>query len=240
LFLLEGSITIIIAAFAIFTIPDYPSSPASWLTPEEHLLAIRRMEEDGGNSLPMDASTGLVEALSDWRVWWLSIALMCLFAACSFSNFLPTVVATMGYSPTISLLLCAPPWIFGTMATLAVSRYVRRVCIVYQAEVYSKTRHSDLSGERFWHIFIPLMVVMTGFVLAMSTMNTAVRYLSLYESHNLRGNPWLTAFSFLMTPINIGVLIAWVSNSFPHPSSKRAVGIAIVNSVAMTGNIGAP
>ncbi|KAF9247259.1 major facilitator superfamily domain-containing protein [Melanogaster broomeanus] len=155
LFLLEGSVTIIIAVFAIFIIPDYPSSPASWLTPEEHLLALRRMEEDGADSLEQDKQmSGLIEALSDWHVWWLGTALLCLHAAYSFGHFFPTLVATMGYSPTLACCSAHP-----------------------------------------------------------------------------RG--------FLMTQINVGVLISWVSNSFPHSSSKRAVGIAIVNSVAMTGNIGA-
>ncbi|KAF9236336.1 MFS general substrate transporter [Melanogaster broomeanus] len=206
LFLLEGSVTIIIAIFAIFTIPDYPSSPVSWLTHEEHLLALRRVEEDDADSLEQDKLvSGLIAALSDWRVWWLSIAQLCLYAASSFGNFFPTLVATMGYGPTVSLLLCAPPWIFSTMMTFVISW------------------HSDVSRERFWHVSIPVMIGIAGFVLAMNTMNTVLRYLSF----------------FLMTPIDPGVLITWASNSFPHSSSKRAVGIAIVNSVAMTGNIGA-
>ncbi|KAF9247261.1 MFS general substrate transporter [Melanogaster broomeanus] len=170
LFLLEGSVTIIIAVFAIFVIPDYPSSPASWLTPEEHLLALRRMEEDGvdADSLEQDKQmSGLIEALSDRRVWWLSTALLGLDVAYSFGNFFPTLVATMGYSPTVSLLLCAPPWVLSIVTTLAISW------------------HSDVSGERFWHISIPLIIGITGFVLAMNTMNTVVRYLSLLMSEYL-------------------------------------------------------
>ncbi|KAF9224409.1 MFS general substrate transporter [Gyrodon lividus] len=210
LFLLEGSATMIIAVFAIFIIPDYPSSPVSWLTTEELALARRRVEEDMCGSEDLNQGkyfSGLTQALSDWRVWWLSTALLCLYAADSFINFFPTLSATMGYSPTISLLLCAPPWIFTTITTFIVAS------------------HSDLSGERFWHMSIPVVVGITGFVLAMSTMNTAVRYLSL----------------FLMTQLTISIhlFMAWVSNSFPHSSSKRAVALALINSVAMIGNIGA-
>ncbi|KAF9247260.1 hypothetical protein BU15DRAFT_58123 [Melanogaster broomeanus] len=183
LFLLEGSVTIIIAVFAIFVIPDYPSSPASWLTPEEHLLALRRMEEDGvdADSLEQDKQmSGLIEALSD------------------------------------------------SARVVAEHRSVGSRCRLFLRQLLSYTRcndglqsdlttlaiswHSDVSGERFWHISIPLIIGITGFVLAMSTMNTV---------------------------INVGVLISWVSNSFPHSSSKRAVSIAIVNSVSMIGNIGA-
>jgi hypothetical protein len=40
-------------------------------------------------------------------------------------------------------------------------------------------RHSDATGERFGHIAMPLLVGIAGFMMAMATMNTAVRYLSL-------------------------------------------------------------
>jgi len=40
-------------------------------------------------------------------------------------------------------------------------------------------RHSDATGERFGHITIPLLIGIAGFMMAMATMNTAVRYLSL-------------------------------------------------------------
>ncbi|KIK97995.1 hypothetical protein PAXRUDRAFT_9847 [Paxillus rubicundulus Ve08.2h10] len=210
LFLLEGSATIIIAAFAIFVIPDYPSSSASWLTPEELALARRRVEEDACGSDHLDQAkylSTLAQALTDWRMWWLSTCLLCLYAANSFTNFFPTLSATMGYSPTISLLLCAPPWIIATITALVVSS------------------HSDLSGERFWHMSIPLLISIAGFVLAMSTMSTAVRYLSL----------------FMMTQMTttVELFMAWVSNSFPHSPRERAVALALVNSVAMTANIGA-
>ncbi|KIJ05909.1 hypothetical protein PAXINDRAFT_121966 [Paxillus involutus ATCC 200175] len=210
LFLLEGSVTIIIAVFAIFVIPDYPSSSASWLTPKELALARRRVEEDACGSDHLDQAkylSTLTQALTDWRVWWLSTALLCIFATDSFSNFFPTLSATMGYSPTISLLLCAPPWIISTITTLIVAS------------------HSDSSGERFWHISIPVLITIAGFVMAMSTMSTAVRYLSL----------------FLMTQLNITMKLslAWVSNSFPHSPRERAVVLALINSVAHIGNIGA-
>ncbi|KIJ12951.1 hypothetical protein PAXINDRAFT_14315 [Paxillus involutus ATCC 200175] len=211
LFLLEGSVTIIIAVFAIFVIPDYPSSSASWLTPEELALARRRVEEDAYDSDHLDQAnylSTLTQALTDWRMWWLSTALLCIYAAESFTHFFPTLSATMGYSPTISLLLCAPPWIVCTITALIVAS------------------HSDLSGERFWHMCIPFLVAIAGFVLAMSTMSTGVRYLSL--------------FLMTLSYITVELFMAWVSNSFPHSPRERVVALALINSVAMTGNIGSP
>jgi hypothetical protein len=40
-------------------------------------------------------------------------------------------------------------------------------------------RHSDKSGERYWHIAVPLAFGIIGFVIAAATMNTAARYISL-------------------------------------------------------------
>ena len=46
-------------------------------------------------------------------------------------------------------------------------------------------RHSDASGDRFWHVTGPLLMGIVGFVTAILTMNTAVRYLSLWVEQPL-------------------------------------------------------
>lgn len=79
-----------------------------------------------------------------------------------------------------------------------------------------------------------------GFMIAISTMDTAIRYVSLYDIR-LSGATSLYFFSsFLMTQASVAyvVLMTWVSNSIPE-SSKRAVGIAFVNTLASLGNVAA-
>jgi len=39
--------------------------------------------------------------------------------------------------------------------------------------------HSDKTGERFYHIISSFILGIVGFVIAISTMNTAARYVSL-------------------------------------------------------------
>ncbi|KAG2366175.1 hypothetical protein BDR07DRAFT_1470185 [Suillus spraguei] len=77
--------------------------------------------------------------------------------------------------------------------------------------------HSDVTGDRFWHIAGPLLVGVVGFMTAMSTMNTAVRYLSL----------------FLMTQSSVAyvIFLTWVLNTFSQSRSKRAAAIALINSM---------
>ena len=126
---MEGLLTIVVAVLAIWILPDFPSTPSVWLSPDEQTLAKQRMEEDimadnERQDKSVEDSSGLAEALLDWRVWWLGIALCLMVASLSFGNFFPTLSATMGYSATISLVLCAPPWILGTATSFFVARSV--------------------------------------------------------------------------------------------------------------------
>jgi MFS family permease len=212
LFFVEGALTIVIAVSAIWIIPDFPSTPSVWLLPDEQILAQRRMKEEvvviEHEGKPEKNFSGLVEALLDWRVWWLGVALHLMVCSHSFSIFFPTLSATMGYNMTTSLLLCAPPWILGTATSFVVAR------------------HSDVTGDRFWHIVCPQLVGIIGYMIAISTMNTAMRYISL----------------FFMAQSSVAYIISltWVTNTFSQSQSKRAAAIALVNTIATTGFISSP
>ncbi|KAH9979384.1 MFS general substrate transporter [Lactifluus volemus] len=200
LFYIEGALTISVAIIAAFVLPDFPENSQHFLSPEEIQLAKLRMQEDigiGGDEETERKDTrfhGLRDALGDWRVYWLALAFLSLVVSLSFSVFFPTLTETLGYSPTVTLLLCAPPWGFAAVVAFAVSR------------------HSDKTGERFFHIIIPLFI---GII---------ARYLAL----------------FLMAQSLAGsiCLFTWTSNTFAHPPSKRAVALAFVNATSQLGNIG--
>lgn len=127
LFYIEGTLTILVAILAIFVLPDFPETSHGFLSPEEVRLAQFRMLEDVGISDDEESERqgsrfpGLFQALSDWKVYWLALALTSLVVSLSFNAFFPTLTATLGYSPTVTLLLCAPPWIFATIVAFAVS-----------------------------------------------------------------------------------------------------------------------
>lgn len=132
---MEGALTIFVAIGATLVLPDFPESNATWLTRAERALARRRMIDDAAMDSDevevTDASStknsylsGLVMALEDWKVWWLFFATGSMTLSTSFNVFFPTLSATMGYSRTVTLLLCAPPWVFATAAAFLGSRYV--------------------------------------------------------------------------------------------------------------------
>ncbi|KAG1793181.1 MFS general substrate transporter [Suillus plorans] len=217
LFFVEGALTLATAVCAIWILPDFPSTPSVWLLPDEQTLAKQRMEEEvmariEHEGKPEENSSGLAEALVDWRVWWLGVALNLLASSASFSYFFPTLSATMGYSATTSLFLCAPPWIWGL-----------RPHFLWPGR---ESRHSDITGDRFWHISGPLLVGIAGCIIAISTMNTAMRYLSL--------------FLMAQSPIAYAVALTWVMNTFSQSQSQRAAAIALINTMASAGSITSP
>ncbi|KAG6329091.1 hypothetical protein ID866_9997 [Astraeus odoratus] len=210
LFLIEGGFTCVIAVVGFHVIPDFPNTPVSWLTAEEQMLAQKRVEEDlrGTEDLAKTfQGSGLIQAAMDSKVWNLAIAMAALNATLSFGTFFPTLASTMGYSASVTLLLCAPPWTLGAATSFLVMQ------------------RSDATRNRFWYIVGPLSMGIIGFVLAISTMNTSVRYISL--------------FFMAQSTVSYTVLLAWVSNSMPESTSKRAVAIAIVSLAGTIGDIGA-
>ncbi|KAI4520838.1 MFS general substrate transporter, partial [Schizophyllum commune Loenen D] len=126
LFYIEGALTMAVAVIAIFILPDFPST-TRWLTPEERALALRRMAEDVGVGDQDETEAhgplhGLWLAIADWRVWWMAVGLTAQVIALSFNAYFPTLTRTLGYNDTISLLLCAPPFIFAAIMAFVVSR----------------------------------------------------------------------------------------------------------------------
>lgn len=210
LFIIEGAITIVIAAIAFFILPNFPRT-TKWLTEEERQLAIWRLQEDIGaddwtSSEDQSFWHGAALAFKDIKVWILMVMLLGIVSSASVTNFFPSVVKTLGYSNIISLLLTAPPYVLAMITA------------------FLNALHADKSGERFLHITIPLMVGMVSFILAAATTSTAPRYVAM----------------MLMVPgIYTGyvIVLAWISNTIPRPPAKRAAALAFINAVSNTSSI---
>jgi hypothetical protein len=134
------------------------------------------------------------------------VLLFCCVASGSVTNFFPTVVATLGYNSVNSLLLTAPPYVLCVMTSFA------------------NAWHADRTGERYWHIILPLFVNMAANIIAATTTSLGPRYLSM----------------MLMVPgVYTGyvVALAWISNTLPRPPAKRAAALAFINAVSNTSSI---
>ncbi|KAL2385259.1 hypothetical protein RJZ90_001435 [Blastomyces dermatitidis] len=164
LFIIEGCATTVVALGGFFFLPDTPST-TRWLTARERELAHDRVEKDTmgeGNSQKIPVMEGLRQAARDKRTWIFCLMQNFHLAACCFNSFFPTVIKTLGYPKTETLLLTCPPFIFAAAGAIFTG--------------WSSGRQH----ERTWHITGGLGVAMVGFIIASSTLNTAGRYIACF------------------------------------------------------------
>ncbi|KAL8932488.1 MAG: hypothetical protein Q9211_006284, partial [Gyalolechia sp. 1 TL-2023] len=165
LFIIEGAITIVIALVAYFILPNFPRT-TSWLTENERQLAIWRLDEDIGEDDWVGRHEqsfwhGMKLAFTDIKMWVLMALLFCFVASGTVTNLFPTVVQTLGYSNIVSLLLTVPPYVLGVITT------------------FVNSWHADKTGERYFHVTLPLYFAVVAFIIAAATTETAPRYLAM-------------------------------------------------------------
>jgi MFS family permease len=166
LFIIEGSVTTFIGFILYFVLPDFPTN---WkhLTPEMRAVAVKRLSIDAGEA-DDDLSPGFKQqihgaklAFTDIRTYLLFFMYVFLQAGNTLGNFLPTLTATLGYNSTVSLLLCAPPYL---------------ITVIWQMG------HSWLSDRlkvRFWFFVYPIPMVLCGYILFSASTEFGPRYFAL-------------------------------------------------------------
>ncbi|KAF2708928.1 MFS general substrate transporter [Pleomassaria siparia CBS 279.74] len=208
LYWIEGTATMVIAISAGFILPDLPHNTRGF-TEEEREIAVIRMTEDVGeadsDSAEQSVFSGLIMAVKDSKIYLMMFTFTAYVVGLSFNAFFPTLTRTLGFGYITTLLMSAPPWAFS--------------CIVSLINAW----HADRTEERFWHIVGPILFGVVGFVISMSTLNVAARYVGLF----------LQASSYA----GFIVFYSWISSSFPRPPAKRAVAIAMINAFSQLGNI---
>lgn len=125
-------------------------------------LAVEAAQADVDEAGGMSQIRGLKLALTDPKTYMLAIAYMCITGAAGFQNFFPTLTATLGYTRVVSLLLCAPPYIFMVIYSLTHSML------------------SDRFENRFWFFMYPIPITIIGWLIFMFTDNFGARYFSLF------------------------------------------------------------
>ncbi|KAJ7578185.1 hypothetical protein C8J56DRAFT_898342 [Mycena floridula] len=175
----------------------------TWITVKERYLAQARLE-DIGEADQDDPEDSLKLAVLDLKVRIFAVMSTTQILGLSVAQFFPSLTQTLGYNTTISLVLAAPPWILAAI-----------FCCI-------GAWHADRTRERFFHISGWIWLSIPGFIIALCTMSTPARYVSM----------------ILMACGSSGFAIAlvWVSNAIPRPPAKRAAAIGIVNGL---GNLAA-
>ncbi|KAL1413796.1 hypothetical protein Q8F55_001579 [Vanrija albida] len=167
LFLVEGAGTILFAAFAFWYLPRSPAT-CRFFTEEEKAMSRARMLQDGTDEIgsKVDWRDAFSPFVQDWRyIVWAALALGLGVPLASVGNFLPQIIHRLGYSTVKTNLYTVAPNVVGTLFLILF------------------TQSSDYFRERSFHVVVPLLVTMVGFVI-LGTIdvvhNTTVAYFACF------------------------------------------------------------
>lgn len=137
LFLVEGTLTIVIGVLIFVFLPDRPSD-ARWLDDDEKAKLERTLAAETEEQRGHGALTGLRQALTSGRVWALAVAFFAIvFGLYPLAFFLPTMISTIthGVGDVSSVLLSGIPYVVAALAMLAWARFAGRRSAVFATGV---------------------------------------------------------------------------------------------------------
>ncbi|EHK23080.1 uncharacterized protein TRIVIDRAFT_53812 [Trichoderma virens Gv29-8] len=163
LFIIEGSATVGIGAICACFMPEFPHN-SRILSQLERDLAVWRIESEAGAAEGTENETvlrGFAKALSDTKLLLLIFCNMLSQAQGSIANYFPTLVASLNFSSTISLLLTAPPYVLAG--------FVYYVLMFY----------SDRKNTVYPIILLCIAIACVMYIIPMVTLNVGARYFSM-------------------------------------------------------------
>lgn len=201
LYLLEGLPPIAAGLVSLKLLPDGPRN-AAWLTGEEKDLIVGRIAAEELSRGPRHPATKpLVEVFKNPAVWLLCLIFFgFVMASYGVGFWLPQILSEATSAEPLRVgLLSMIPWGLGALAMLLVAH------------------HSDLTGERRWHIAISGAVGAIGFaVSALPGLPAALG---------------LMALSFATAGVMASIATFWSLPNRLISSTAVAAGIAWINSI---------
>lgn len=150
MFVIEGIPAVLIGALCLVKLADRPAD-AKWLTGREKAWLETSIAEENALVESNHSGKGVLRALADVRVLTLSFIYFCLkFGQYALVFFLPLMVVAFQQEA-------------GTkMSAFQVSLMVAIPATVAVVPAILWARHSDKTGERYWHATIPAIVGAVG------------------------------------------------------------------------------
>lgn len=130
------------------------------MTPDERIRVRRRLAEDNQSSTGEEYDKRhIFAALKDWKCWLYAVIYMgCLMPLYSFSLFLPTILAGMGYSGTRAQLLSVPPYAVAAALTVFVGWF------------------GDRTRWRGYCNMVTVSIGIVGFCMLIASSNPHIKY----------------------------------------------------------------
>ena len=144
LFIIEGAPAVILGVLALIVLTDKPDK-AEWLSEHERHALTETLAREAANTKTI-GYTDLGQALTRPRV--LALGLLYFFIVTGLYGigfWMPQVIATFGLDALHVGFLTAIPYLFAAVAMVLWGR------------------HSDRTGERRWHIALPLLLAACAF-----------------------------------------------------------------------------
>lgn len=189
--------------FAVATSFVIPDWPATtkWLSEEEKALGVVRLVEDAGEEEEEVTNMSAFKMATSDYRVWLCIVGQMCVQA---------VASLTNFLPTL-----VENFGFSTINTLLLTAppylFTALFCLF-------NTWYSDRTSRRSPHMVYPSLVAVVGIVVTMATTNIGARYFAI----------------FLMLPGTYGcfqISNAWMANIAARPRKKRAIGLALNNSI---------
>lgn len=170
IFIIEGTITLGFAFIGyVFTLP-FPdqllaSGKKSSFTQQELEMILDRVERDRGDAEPDELTFKKVLHYGiRWELWVYGFMFFCCSAPIyAFAYFIQIILTTLGYSTAIVFLLCAPPYLFSIIWTLAVAWF------------------ADRTKLRMPWMVLNAAITLTGLLLTAYHKNNGVRYFGTWS-----------------------------------------------------------
>ncbi|KAJ3501170.1 hypothetical protein NM208_g16990 [Fusarium decemcellulare] len=163
LFIIEGAATVGIGFICACFMPEFPYN-SRMLSQIERDLAVWRVESGAGAGEGTEKEgvlKGFAKALSDPKLLLLIFCNLLSQAQGSIANYFPTLVASLEFNSTVSLLLTAPPYILAGA--------------VYWVLMW----YSDRNNTAYPIIIGCIAIAIGMYIIPMATLNIPARYFSM-------------------------------------------------------------
>jgi len=164
IFILEGLFTVVVAFLSFWVIQDYPET-AKFLSEEERIFVVRRLQDDVRLSAAGEKykKKYIWQSLKDWKTW-VAMGIYMGFDGplYAFSLFLPTIISKLGFTATKANLLTVPPYAWGCVTTIAVGLI------------------GDRLGNRYWMSLFLFATGAAGYIILIASRNAALSYFAVF------------------------------------------------------------
>lgn len=185
-------------------------STTKWLTEEERQLSITRMMEDAGQE---------EEGITSFTGFKMAIKDYRLWMVVGGQVAVQAIASITNFLPTL-----VKNFGYGTIESLLLT--APPYCLAALFCLFN-TWYSDRSNVRSLHMIFPMVVCLIGIIIVLATPDVGANYFAL----------------MLMIPAAYGcfqVSNAWAVSVAPRPKQKRAVALALNNSIGNTALIWTP